>query len=136
MSPELTTELFNKYSIIFEGKNKSIRESLLPFGLECDDGWYVLLDTLCSRLAVLEPQPTVIQVKEKYGTLRFYISGTDEAFDLVDKAEAESATICETCGKEGKLCTTTGNAYGWFKTLCVEHAKEFDYKVLGTEPEE
>src|SRR3546814_17127716 len=49
----------------------------LPWGFEVGDGWCQLIETLCARLdAILTPAPgatmTVMQVKEKFGRLRFY----------------------------------------------------------------
>ena len=65
-------------------------------------------------------QVTVNQVKEKFGTLRFYYSGGDEYIDgLVAMAESMSAATCEECGKPGRT-----NNNGWLRTLCEEHAKE------------
>ena len=65
-------------------------------------------------------QVTVTQVKEKFGTLRFYYSGGDEYIDgLVSMAESMSACTCEECGKPGRT-----NNNGWLRTLCEEHAKE------------
>ena len=64
-------------------------------------------------------QVTVNQVKEKFGTLRFYYSGGDEYIDgLVAMAESMSAATCEECGKPGRT-----NSGGWLRTLCEEHAK-------------
>jgi len=66
------------------------------------------------------PQVTLDQVKEKFGTLRFYYTGGDEYISgLVSMAESMSGVTCETCGKPG---TQTGG--GWIKTVCVEHGGE------------
>jgi hypothetical protein len=66
------------------------------------------------------PQVTLDQVKEKFGTLRFYYSGGDEYISgLVSMAESMSGVTCEECGKPG---TRTGG--GWIKTVCVEHGGE------------
>ena len=68
------------------------------------------------------PQVTLDQVKEKFGTLRFYYSGGDDVIDgMVRMAESMSSVTCEECGKPG---TSTGG--GWIKTVCVEHGGE-DY---------
>jgi hypothetical protein len=65
------------------------------------------------------PQVTVDQVKEKFGTLRFYYSGGDEYISgLVSMAESISAVTCEECGNPG---TQVGG--GWITTLCKEHAE-------------
>ncbi len=68
------------------------------------------------------PQVTVTQVKEKYGTLRFYYDGGDETIDgMVRMAEAMSAITCEACGNLGKF-----RGRHWFYTACDEHSKEED----------
>jgi len=56
------------------------------------------------------------QVKEKFGTLRFYLDTPlgDEIDALVDKAEAASGVTCEACGCPGSLRCRKG----WYSTLC------------------
>ena len=84
----------------------------LPVG----EGWRPLLTKLAEDITKIDPNVEISQIKEKFGTLRFYISyGSEEVFQLIEKAETESGYICETCGtKEG--VTTEG---GWLLTLCV-----------------
>jgi len=66
---------------------------------------------------------TAIQVKEKFGTLRFYYSGGDDAVrGMVSMAESMSACTCEECSIPGKV-----RHGGWIRTLCDEHAKESGY---------
>jgi hypothetical protein len=70
-----------------------------------------------------DPIPPVVleQVKEKFGTLRFYYKGGDEYIrGLVALAEDMSAHICEDCGDTG---TTRGG--GWVRTLCDKHEAEY-----------
>jgi hypothetical protein len=70
------------------------------------------------------PQVTLDQVKEKFGTLRFYYSGGDDYISgLVSMAESMSGITCETCGKPG---TSTGGS--WVKTACPEHGGQ-DYNT-------
>ena len=59
--------------------------------------------------------PRAVQMKEKYGTLRFYMNcETEEMSQAIAEAERESAHTCERCGsKEGKL-----NRYGWVSCEC------------------
>jgi hypothetical protein len=65
-------------------------------------------------------QVVATQIKEKFGTLRFYYQGGDDYIrGLESMADSMSARICEDCGKPGKK--TTG---GWIRTLCEEHAHE------------
>ena len=64
-------------------------------------------------------QVVVSQVKEKFGTLRFYYSGGDDTVDgMVRMAESMSALTCEECGVPG-----VSRHGGWIRTLCDEHAK-------------
>jgi hypothetical protein len=61
------------------------------------------------------PHPRAVQVKEKFGQLRFYLSTTTEEMgNLIREAETKSGTICEECGQPGKLI----NDGGWLKTTC------------------
>jgi hypothetical protein len=63
------------------------------------------------------PQVTLDQVKEKFGTLRFYYTGGDDTIrGMVRMAESMSGVTCEECGKPG-----TSTSGGWIKTVCKEH---------------
>lgn len=65
------------------------------------------------------PQLVADQIKEKFGTLRFYTTGGDEyTSGVVRMAESLSCVTCEVCGKPGM---TSGK--GWIKTTCEEHTK-------------
>jgi hypothetical protein len=136
MSPELDKILCEKYPKIFVDRNAGPMESLMGFGFETHDGWFDLLDVLCYNIQnhidwcnsghLLNPEaydaiPQVIatQVKEKYGTLRFYTSGGDSMTNgMIQMAEAMSARICEKCGKPGHL-----RGEMWVYTACDEHAE-------------
>lgn len=64
------------------------------------------------------PQVVAVQVKEKFGGLRFYTNGGDDvtrAYTVF--AEHVSERTCEECGKPGKP-----NAGGWIKVRCEEHS--------------
>jgi hypothetical protein len=66
------------------------------------------------------PQVTLDQVKEKFGTLRFYYTGGDDIIDgMVRMAESMSGVTCEECGAPGEQ--TSG---GWIKTVCAAHSNE------------
>jgi hypothetical protein len=95
------------------------------------DGWRDLLEKACARITQalsLEPGGVVrvSQIKEKFGTLRFYYDTknlsdqTEKAVELsVDLAEARSKCTCEVCGNEGDLY----NKDGYVVTLCPDHAE-------------
>ena len=127
MTAALQNSLFKKYAKIFGQKDDSIQGSCMPWGLECGDGWYKLLDDLCYAIQKHCDEPgnfqvEASQVKEKFGTLSFYVSGADDyVFDLIGKAEDESAHICEECGsKEGVT-----QSEGWIVTLCPVCMKKY-----------
>lgn len=62
-------------------------------------------------------QVIAVQVKEKFGGLRFYYSGGDEYIaGLVSMAESMSDRTCEVCGSPG-----THTEGGWIRTLCETH---------------
>jgi hypothetical protein len=81
-------------------------------------GWAKILD----KLYDIKPRSVyVMQVKEKYGGLRFYIgSASQEFFDAIDAAEHESYLTCEQCGEPGEL----RGDLGWVLTLCNKHYQE------------
>lgn len=121
MNEKLESKLYEKYPKIF------MSDSDISFwGIECDDGWYDLIDELCAIIQNWNnnkseiDQITVIQIKEKFGTLRFYYDGGDNFIDgSVSFAERISSKICETCGNSGKLRHDS-----WMVTLCDNHYDE------------
>lgn len=121
MSPELDQALCEKFPHIFKDRYADMKETAMCWGFECGDGWYTIIHDLCASLDQLEPRPYASQVKEKYGTLRFYIfNGSDKAFDLIDEAERKSAVTCEVCGESGSL-----RGRSWYRTLCDSHAEKY-----------
>lgn len=95
-------------------------------------GWYPLIVELDQQLAQTDPGYTVHQVKEKFGSLRYYVEesdglsaeGRDRCAALIDEAERRSGVTCEMCGQPGSLHS---NARRWFRTLCASHAEESGY---------
>jgi len=59
-------------------------------------------------------QVQAVQVKEKYGTLRFYTDHYDDIIrTMVDFAEDMSGCTCENCGAPGQPSKS-----GWIKVQC------------------
>lgn len=111
-------KLLKDYPRLFKHKNDKM-QSLMCFGIDCGKGWHKLIHNLTRQLDEIRKGRKLkdleaVQIKEKFGGLRYYIQGgNQEAYDLISKAEEESYHICEKCGKPGKLRTK-----GWYYTLC------------------
>jgi hypothetical protein len=131
MDQELQNKLFEKYPDFFSNKDKSPMESCMSMGIECGNGWYDLIYSICLGVKAYKENietrkkynpnnnETIIdfkfdQIKEKFGGLRAYYSGGDDYISgLVSMAETMSYKICEVCGNKGKT-----NKNGWISTLC------------------
>jgi len=136
MNKKLDQKLVENYPKIFQDRYEDMRKTAMCWGFCCGDGWYSLIDTLCANIQshidhqnkfnkndAPIPQLIAVQVKEKFGTLRFYYHGGDEYISgLVSMAESLSASICEECGNKGKIRNG-----GWVRTLCDHHAQELGY---------
>ena len=97
-----------------------LQENLMAFGRECDSGWDKIIDELIERLNELPEVMYLMQIKEKFGTLRFYISNeTEVASSIIEEYEIYSGHICEVCGE---FYTSKNRDIGghWYKTLCED----------------
>ena len=108
--------------------------------IEVGPGWWPIIERLCRNIqshidwkqAEKEkynrgdgcPQAVVVQIKEKFGELRFYCDGGDQYIDgLIQMATEWAGKTCEACGMPGKRTNTS-----WIKTLCEQHSKELEQK--------
>lgn len=126
MNPDLYNKLIHKYPNLFKNVNPESKYPISLFGIETNGpGWDNLIETLCSMINCHVkfnkcPPVSITQIKEKYGTLRFYIQGGDDIVQgMIMFAESYSAYVCEHCGKPA-----THYAEGWMQTLCDEHFQE------------
>lgn len=144
MKRELEEKLAKEFEFMHRGKGydeQMISDGFVAdlygaFGCEHDDGWYELLRGLCLEITEayqkhgLPIDIAVSQVKEKFGTLRFYYCFDDspqsihaidfigygsvrfeqvstelhkEIASIVRKWEEKSAYVCERCGAPGSL---------------------------------
>ena len=124
MNKELQDKLFEKYPKIFRQKDLPMQQTAMCWGISCGDGWYNIIDTLCGQIQnhlehnMKDNDGAIVieatQVKEKYGSLRFYYTGGDDFIRGVCwMAEGLSGCTCEECGSPG-----TPNDKGWIHTLC------------------
>ena len=123
MKAELENKLYEKYPGIFRQKDMSCQETCMCWGISTGDGWYNLIDDLCDKIQKYidvtgKEQVEAMQVKEKFGGLRFYIGGADDiVYNYIYEAESESYKTCEACGGKEDVSQTKG---GWITTLCGE----------------
>ena len=170
MNEELDKKLCEKYPKIFRNRNAPKQDSCMYWGFECGDGWYDILDNLCTSfqssyttsvkineefIALDAPEVIADQVKEKFGTLRFYYhlelpklytelyekykdtnheeellrwsNGYRLYFDgAVNLAEIFSSRTCEQTGKKGIYHSSSS---GWVKVLNEDFAKIDPYCI-------
>jgi hypothetical protein len=112
MRKDLERRLVERWPTWFNTEG-NIRHTLMPQDFNHDDGWFDILWRLCEDL---EPrvaefaaadgfQFEVLQVKEKFGGLRFYVN-CRRNFPIrhrIDAAIQESLHTCEICGQPGEL---------------------------------
>jgi hypothetical protein len=138
MTKELEQKLKDKYPKILQKIDQ----------IECRDGWYDLLDMLMGKLKFDIEQngfPSIVacQIKEKFGTLRFYFDREEKTAEELDKwaiagyhnlckyqnglitfAEILSGRICQYCGTNQNI----GMTRGWITFCCEDCAKKNNLK--------
>ena len=142
---ELTNEEKLQKTIMYHLKKKTMlnnenENKLNELGIfkdkvafEFKDGWTDLIYELGKDITELCKLtncelPMIQQIKEKFGTLRFYYNTLNLQYPpiveksiraLVSIAEIKSANICEVCGKYGETRTN-----GIVHTSCEKHKLE------------
>jgi len=161
MKQELDELLCKKYPKMMVNRNSPMQETCMCWGFECGNGWFNILDQLMGNIQHHIDwkqeqkekynrgegctQVTLDQVKEKFGTLRFYYTGgDDEISGMVRMAESMSGVTCEGCGAPAETNwpkSENGGIGGWVRTICEpcetkrseEQAKrmeEYEFKKL------
>ena len=152
MNEQNTKKMLTDFPALFRDalRSSSEQQSCMGRGFECGDGWFQLIYELCTSIEVqaremgLDPAtedwPMARQVKEKFGSMRFYIStpspepsdnrleaesrgdllsfrpvaSIESIRKLVADAEAKSSTICQGCGQPAEM----RNDGGYWRVLC------------------
>ena len=134
MQAELDEALCQRHPILFRDRHASPELTAMCWGFECDDGWFVLLDTLCAALsqhldAAGLRDAVVTQVKQKFGRFCFRLRGGDaRTAAMIRLAEHLASFVCETCGapalpaSEGwPLARCAGHGGRHFPLACTQH---------------
>jgi hypothetical protein len=102
------------------------------YGFDINDGWYKLVYELILKIRNNDQAKgkwvtKVTQCKEKFGGLRFYVTGTsDKNWDLIREAEKKSYGVCEETGSEVEVGVWND---GWVRTLCRKEALRKFYNL-------
>lgn len=120
----MSEETVDISSILDEIKEKI--DPLYGKTIDCDAGWHHLVAQCHMELSIIDPNYKVFQVKEKFGSLRYYFGTRSgdlkemEMWKIAQKYELASQEVCEVTGKPGKLMYKEG----LYKTLAEEYEKD------------
>ncbi len=95
------------------------------YELAVGNGWFKIIYELVHDIRVNDLKKgdwitKVTQCKEKFGGLRFYVTGTsDKNWALIRNAEQKSYAVCEETGSEVEVGTWNN---GWVRTMCHKEA--------------
>jgi hypothetical protein len=125
MNKELEQRFFRRWPTWFDSTGHT-RWNPMARGFEnVGDGWFRVLWKLCEDIEPIVAGAEesgerfqILQVKEKLGTLRFYVNIAREAIlDRADAARYESSRTCDLCGTPGQQ----RDEGGWIIVRCEEH---------------
>ena len=134
--PDALDILIERYPIVF--KNFSENDMFIS---NVPAGWFNIVDEMCQKLSSLieesyakyppsedSPGFSVLQIKEKFGGLRFYWlmnSKDDDVYEkireIIDECETKAEVTCQVTGNPGKLCKNGR----WLYTLSEETMKAY-----------
>ena len=112
MNENLQNYLVNKYKKLFDTIEL---DGCSFFDIECDAGWFHLINDLLTDL--INTNVKILSIKEKYGELTVYYHSEDNCVlidTIINDYRMKSIRICEICGHSGSIKQKSG----WFKTLC------------------
>jgi len=129
MTPELDRRLCADFPLLYRDRLGSPMETSMCWGFP-GDGWHPLIRRASEALeralaqwyaqaspaAIASGAPRAAQVKEKFGSLRFYLSDVpddlrDEVDAIVREAEEASARVCAVCGAAKAARERCGKAH-------------------------
>lgn len=123
--------LIKKYNHLF---TRGEMQPFAMFGFECGDGWYDILELLIGQIDHYFTHKykgvpegfAIVQVKEKFGGLRFYVDGGDDVvYELIRFAENLADRTCEYCGSNQNIM----RSQGWIITACESCTKTREFLI-------
>jgi len=118
MTPKVKNKLFKKHKKLLTHEGNKI-------DVECGDGWFKLIDSLCDKLNETNWDGNLTNIGKTSGRLAIYIDGKNspEALLAFKNTIIKSGLTCETCGKPG-ITATLDNVTRCICGLCqIEERK-------------
>lgn len=91
MRKKLDEALCAKYPMIFKDRHENMQHTAMCWGLECGDGWYNLIDTLCGLLTsdYRSAKSRYEFIKDKLGHPKYSGSKDNVTQEQIDEAKAK-----------------------------------------------
>jgi len=74
-------KIFKKYPELFADRTKPMSQTAMCWGIDTGAGWSKIIDRVCAQLMLIRKASGIkmvfSQVKEKYGTIRLYLTNED-----------------------------------------------------------
>jgi len=106
--------------------NQSLRED---FGflenamMSVPTGWVPIVRKLCEDVEEIDVGIDVHQIKEKFGSIRFYyttLSSREDINELIKDAQSQAKRTCQRCGEPGE----DRSVNNWITVLCNDCYKD------------
>jgi len=125
MNNQLKNNITSQFPSLFVKANG--RDSIRY--ISCGQGWSQIILNLSKKLDGLVRNsgvdeadwPKVIQIKEKFGKLCYYVNGDagiENFHTTITEAEALANKCCENCSESDLVETKAWGTTSWQKTLC------------------
>jgi hypothetical protein len=111
------------------------------FYFECGDGWFEIISKIASFINDQTAHCSAVQVKEKFGSLRFYINWEidgygasvvpqetlDKIYEFISSMEISSKSVCEDCGTnlDSSNKASQKKLGYWIRNICQECSKSY-----------
>ena len=125
-----------EYEDFLLARHPKILSRVAAYGIGVGDGWFNIIDLLCKSLQEETdhrgaPQVVALQIKQKFGGLRFYVDHhSPEQGALLQHAELLAERTCEICGAPGERVSLDG----WIVATCTRHRTAFREPPPGPRP--
>ena len=117
MKERFEKQLQSDFPFMQQNRDKKERNIYRKWGCECSSGWFELIYELCQRITnryaeegipANEIDLEILQIKEKFGTLRFYykfkgVSGELQAIDFLGVASFRIVRITKQRRNSGMI---------------------------------